>query len=93
MKFTFGKYAGRDVLDMADESPSYVYWAARAIPEFKAKLRANLPALYDSLLATERAMRGERDAWAYTGGRLPNFDSVYRRMAVAKARQKVEVPR
>ena len=75
--FTFGKHKGRAFSDVLSESPSYVHWCACNMPWFKDALKRDEPDIFNALKESEKALRSERDAWAYTGGRLPSYDGVF----------------
>lgn len=77
---TFGKYKGEKIDDVVSKSPSYIYWAASNIAWFKEELKKTRPDIYEALLKTYRAKQDEEDAWAYTGGRMPDFDLIFWRI-------------
>src|ERR1035437_7544758 len=75
--FTFGKYKGRKLTEVLDKSPSYVHWCVSNMQWFKDILKKDFPKVYDDLLKTEKGLQSSVEAWAYTGGRIPTFDSLY----------------
>jgi len=75
--FSFGKHKGRSLREVLSESPSYIHWCACNMAWFKAMLKRDEPQMFDALKKAETALRDEEDAWAYSGGRMPSYDSVF----------------
>lgn len=72
--FTFGKYKGRKLTEVP---PSYAHWCACNLTWFKNVLKKDFPQMFENLQKTEKKLQQAKEAWAYTGGRIPTFDSLY----------------
>lgn len=78
--FHFGMYKGRTIWDIEETNPSYILWCACNIPKFRLRLKEEYPELRERLVKAYKALSEEQEAWAYTGGRMPTFNSVYARL-------------
>ena len=78
--FHFGMYKGQTLWAVEEINPSYIYWCACNIPKIRLMLRERYKELYGRLLRTQQALGHEREAWCWTGGRMPSFNEIYGRM-------------
>ena len=78
--FNFGKHKGDKLQDVVESDPGYVYWCACKIERFRNMLKKDYPELFQLLIKAQRALQSSEEAWAYTGGRMPQFDPIFRRM-------------
>lgn len=75
--FTFGKHKGEQLTDVVDSDVGYVYWCACKIDWFREMLKQEHSNLYALLIKTQRALQSSKEAWCYSGGRMPRFESVF----------------
>jgi hypothetical protein len=75
--FTFGKYKGKNLSEVLNISPSYILWCSIQISHFQDMIEKQYPLILKAIKQAGKNLQEEKEAWAYTGGKMPNYDSVF----------------